>query len=181
MKNKKSNINISKNTGKIALLGILGAQALVLSFLENLIPPIPGLPPGAKLGLSNIVTMFTASTMGFSSAIYITIIKAIFVGATRGVTAFFMSLVGGLLSTIVMSLLLNIKSRPFGILGIAVASAIAHNLGQLIVATVISGTVMFSSYAPFLLLFALIAGCITGSILKVLLPILEKQNKYFIK
>ncbi len=181
MDNKKPNLNISKSTRKVALLGLLGAQALVLSFLENLIPPIPGLPPGAKLGLSNIVTMFTASTMGFSNAIYITIIKSLFVGATRGVTAFFMSFVGGILSTIVMSLLLNIKSKPFGILGIAVASAVAHNLGQLIVATVISGTAMFTSYAPFLLLFALVSGCITGSILKVLLPVLEKQNKYFMK
>ncbi|MEG0978628.1 MAG: Gx transporter family protein [Oscillospiraceae bacterium] len=181
MSNKKSKVNISKGTGRIALLGILAAQALTLSFLENLIPPIPGLPPGAKLGLSNIVTMFTASTMGFSSAIYITIIKAIFVGATRGATAFFMSLAGGLLSTIIMSILLSIKSRPFGILGIAVASAIAHNVGQLIVATIISGTAMFVSYAPLMLVFALVSGCITGSILKVLLPVLEKQSKHFYK
>jgi len=181
MSDNKSKVNISKSTGHIALLGILGAQALALSFLENLIPPILGLPPGAKLGLSNIVTMFTASTMGFASAIYITIIKALFVGATRGATAFFMSLAGGLLSTVVMSLLLHIKSRPFGILGIAVASAVAHNFGQLIVATIISGTAMFLSYAPLLLFFALIAGCITGSVLKVLLPVLEKQNQFFKK
>ncbi|NLX93720.1 MAG: Gx transporter family protein, partial [Clostridiales bacterium] len=46
-------------TKKIALLGILGAQALALSALENLIPAFPGLPPGAKPGLSNIVTMYT--------------------------------------------------------------------------------------------------------------------------
>ena len=179
MSYKKSKVNISKSTGRIALLGILGAQALALSFLENLIPPIAGLPPGAKLGLSNIVTMFTASTMGFSSAIYITIIKALFVGTTRGATAFFMSIAGGLLSTVVMSLLLRIKSRPFGILGIAVASAVAHNLGQLIVATIISGTAMFVIYAPFLLLFALVSGCITGCILKALMPVLEKQNQLF--
>lgn len=181
MNNKKSNINIDKKTKQIALLGILGAQALALSFLENFIPPIPGLPPGAKLGLANIVTMFTASSMGFPGAFYITIIKAVFVGATRGATAFFMSLAGGVLSTVVMCLLLSLKSRPFGILGIAVASAVSHNVGQLIVATIISGTAMFASYAPIMLLFALVTGCITGSILKVLMPILEKQSNYFYK
>ncbi|MFY9197952.1 MAG: Gx transporter family protein [Acutalibacteraceae bacterium] len=179
MNGKKSKINISKNTSRVALLGILSAQALALSFIENFIPPIPGLPPGAKLGLANIVTMFTASTMGFTSALCVTIIKALFVGSTRGVTAFFMSLAGGVLSTIVMCVLLQIKKNPFGILGVSVACAIAHNTGQLIVATIISGTAMFASYAPFLLFFALVAGCITGSILNVLMPALERQSSFF--
>ena len=35
---------------KTALLGILCAQAIALSFLENLIPSLPFLPPGAKPG-----------------------------------------------------------------------------------------------------------------------------------
>lgn len=179
MNEKKSKININKKTSQIALLGILTAQALALSFIENFIPPIPVLPPGAKLGLANIVTMFTASTMGFGNAIFITIIKALFVGSTRGVIAFFMSLSGGVLSTVVMCALIRLKKKPFGILGIAVASAVAHNIGQLIVATIISGTAMFASYAPFLLLFALISGCITGSILNILMPALEKQSGFF--
>lgn len=178
-KNLKTNIN--KKTKLVALMGILASQAIALAFLENLIPPIPGLPPGAKLGLANVVTMFTASTIGLGGAIYITILKAIFVGATRGVTAFLMSLAGGLLSTLTMWMMLNIKNKPFGILGVAVSSAVAHNIGQLIVAIILTGTAMFATYAPFLLFFAIVAGIITGSILKVTLPLLEKQHKYFKK
>lgn len=177
--NDKSNIN--PKTKKIALMGILGAEALVLSFIENFIPAIPGLPPGAKPGFSNIVTMFTADSFGFLHAIYITILKAVFAGITRGATAFFMSLVGGTLSTIVMCLMMKPKSKPFSILGIAVLSAISHNLGQLIVAVFISGTAKLAlGYGPFLLLFAIITGIITGTILKVLMPALEKQKKFFI-
>ena len=54
-------------TKKLTLLSILSALALVLGFTENLLlPDIPFLPVGGKPGLSNIVTMFTASFYGFS-------------------------------------------------------------------------------------------------------------------
>ena len=49
---------MKKKTERIALIGLLGALALVLGILENLLPPLPGMPPGAKAGLSNLVTMF---------------------------------------------------------------------------------------------------------------------------
>ncbi len=172
-----SKANINKKTAYVALLGILGAEALALSFLENFIPAVPGLPPGAKPGFSNIVTMFTASTMGLPSALLITVIKSLFAGLTRGITAGLMSFAGGLLSTFVMVALLKWKKNPFGILGVSIASAIAHNCGQLIVACIISGTPTLAiGYGPLLLLFALVTGAITGTVLKVVMPALEKQK-----
>ena len=51
---------MKKKAEHIALIGLLGALALVLGILENLLPPLPGMPPGAKAGLSNLVTMFAA-------------------------------------------------------------------------------------------------------------------------
>ena len=87
---------------KTALLGILCAQAIALSFLESLIPALPFLPPGAKPGFSNIVTMFAVLTFGLPQAMCITVFKALFALATRGATAFFMSLAGGVLSTLAM-------------------------------------------------------------------------------
>lgn len=182
MSDKKSGkLNINKTTRIIALLGILGAQALVLSVIENFIPAIPGLPPGAKPGFSNIVTMFTATIMGFPGAFGITLIKSVFAGITRGVTAGLMSFCGGLLSTIVMVLLLKLKKNPFGIMGISIMSAVAHNVGQLIVACIISGTpALVTGYGPFLLLFAIITGAITGTILRIVMPALEKQSEFFI-
>jgi heptaprenyl diphosphate synthase len=163
-------------TKRIALLGILGAQALALSFLENLIPALPGLPPGAKPGFSNIVTMYTAARMGLSEALYITLIKSIFAGLTRGPVAFFMSLAGGLLSTLVMFGLLNLRKRPFGIAGISVAAAVAHNIGQLLCAMIIIGTTTVLGYAPVLVFFAILTGLVTGTILKIVLPALDRQS-----
>ena len=43
---------------QIAVMGMLTALSSALSFLEWLLPPVPGLPPGVKLGLANVVVMF---------------------------------------------------------------------------------------------------------------------------
>lgn len=172
---------ISPRTQKIALLGILAAEALALSFLESLIPAVPGLPPGAKPGLANIVTMFTASIMGFWSAMAITVIKSLFALLTRGFTAFCMSFAGGVLSTIAMVLLLKWKKNPFGIIGVSIVSAIMFNAGQLAVACVmVAGTKGLAvTYGPLLLLFGVVAGAITGTILKVVMPALRRESRHF--
>jgi len=166
-------------TKRVALLGILGAQALAVSFLEGLLPALPGLPPGAKPGFSNIVTMFTAYSMGFWQAILITLIKAAFAGLTRGPSAFLMSLSGGLLSTVVMYLLIRQKRQRFGLVGISVASAVAHNMGQLLAAMVLTGTGAIIGYLPLLTVFALGTGIITGVILKAVIPVLIRQSRFF--
>ncbi len=176
----RSKDTVNARTKRIALLGILGAQALVLSFLESLLSPLPGLPPGAKPGLSNIVTMFTAATMGLGDALLITLFKAVFAGLTRGFTAFLMSLAGGVLSTLVMVAFLKWQKNPFGILGVSIMAAVAHNAGQLLVACFISGTpALLLGYGPLLLLFGILAGAVTGIILKFVFPALEKQSAFF--
>ncbi len=164
-------------TRKIALLGILGATALVLSFVENmLVPDIPFLPVGAKLGLSNVVTMYTATLFSFSGAIYITMLKVLFAFITRGATAAFMSFCGGILSTIAICIFISLKDKIFSFLGIGIIGAVAHNMGQLIGSVVISGTVSLFSYGKYLILFSLITGTVTGVMLLIIMPRLEKIN-----
>ena len=162
-------------TNKIALLGIFGAVALVLSFLEGmLIPDIPFLPVGAKPGLSNIITMYIAGTMGFPGAVYITMLKALFALITRGATGAFMSFSGGLLSTVAVCLLIKYQGRLFSYLGLGIIGAVMHNLGQLVAACIVSGTFALMNYGKYLLIFALITGTVTGSVLLVLMPRLSK-------
>src|SRR5699024_6514019 len=93
---------MSGKSRKIAVCGLLGALALVLTLLEGMLPPIPGLPPGARPGLSNIVTMFAAGSLGLPYALAIALLKGVFAFLTRGVTAGLMSLSGGLMSTLAM-------------------------------------------------------------------------------
>ena len=159
----------------------MSAQALALSFIENLLPAMPFLPPGVKLGLSNIVTMFTAGTMGFLPALAVTVIKSLFVLLTRGATAFFMSFGGGLLSTVAMCLMVKLVKNKSGFVGVAVVSAVCHNIGQLAVSIIVTKTTAFIYYAPVLLLSGVVMGIITGIILKAIMPLLLKQSKFFIK
>ncbi len=164
-------------TQKIAFLGIMGALALVLGFVEGmLIPDIPFLPVGAKPGLSNVVTMYVVSTAGLSGGIYITLIKSVFALITRGVAASAMSLCGGLLSTVTVALLIKKRDRLFSFLGIGIAGALMHNFGQLLVACVISGTPALFGYGKYLMIFALITGAVTGSMLLFIMPGIDKIN-----
>ncbi len=166
------------NTKKTAFLGLMGALALVLGFLESmLIPDIPFLPVGAKPGLSNIVTMYVASFTGFPGAICITIVKGIFALLTRGVTASVMSLSGGFLSTIAICLALKYKGKIFSFAGIGIIGAVMHNIGQLFAAMFVTGSGSLINYAKYLLIFSLITGTVTGLMLSLLMPRIEKISK----
>ncbi len=164
---------------KAALLGVFGALALALSFLEHtLMPTVPLLPPGAKLGLSNIVTVVCGALFGPPAAFYIAALKALFAFVTRGATAGLMSLAGGLLSAAVLSLLLRQIGRTVSYLGVGVLCAAAHNLGQLLMSACLTGSPALLSYGKYLLLFALLTGTLTGLMLCVLVPRLQKSGRF---
>lgn len=161
----------------VALLGILGALAMLMSFLENLLlPDLPLLPPGAKLGLSNIITTLTGALLGGQAAFLITALKALFAFVTRGATAGLMSACGGVLSTLGLVLLLRQQGRTLTFLGISVLCAALHNLGQLLCAAALTGTVSMLNYGKYLLLFSLFTGTLTGVMLNVLMPRLMRLN-----
>lgn len=172
----KDSKNIAKKT---AVTGIMCALAIALSYLETLIPAFPGFPPGAKPGLSNIVTMFMAMCAGPANAFLITIIKGIFAGATRGLTAMLMSLSGGILSTTAACILLRGLKNKTGYIGAGIICAVCHNIGQLITACIISGTpTLITGYGPLLLIFAIVTGILTGAILRAVIPALAKAIKF---
>ncbi|NLD48211.1 MAG: Gx transporter family protein [Clostridiaceae bacterium] len=146
-------------TRKTVLLAILVSQALVLSIIESGIPvPVPVY--GVKLGLANIITIIVIVFFGLRETIAVvlarTILSSVFAG--QGLSYFLFSIAGGLLSAAVMSLLY--KSRPglFSITGISLAGAVAHNIGQIIVAGIIMKDFAVAIYLPVLL----VSGCITG-------------------
>ncbi len=166
---------------KTALGAILCAQALVLGFFESLIPPLPFLPPGAKPGFSNIITMFAAGSLGLPQALIITLVKGGFAFITRGFTAGIMSLSGGILSTLAMWLLLRYANNKLGLVGISVICALCHNAGQLGAAAVITGSGDIIFYAPALAVFGIVTGAVTGITLNAVMPVLEKQKQFFYK
>ncbi len=161
-------------SGTIALTGILAAVALALSFLEGLLPPLPMTPPGFKLGLSNIASMYAAGSLGLPCALFLAAVKGGFAFLTRGLAAGLMSLSGGLFSAFCVWLLWRKSHISLMLLG--VCGALAHNAAQLCCAYALtSAAVVF--YVPFLLLFGILTGLLTGTVLKLTLPPLEKLEQ----
>ena len=160
-------------THEIALSGLLFALAMALSFVEGTLV-IPGLMPGMKLGLANIVVMYALFFMGGKQALVLDLLKALFVFLVSGWTAGFLSLCGGLFSLLVMWVLYyHFPVQPTWFI-LSVCGALAHNVGQLLGASVILSSAMSLYYAPVMLVFGLIMGSLTSITLRALLPALGR-------
>ena len=159
-----------EKTRRIALSGLLFALAMALSFIEGTLT-IPGLLPGMKLGLANIVVMYALFFMGPRQALVLDVLKALFVFLVSGFTAGLLSLCGGLLSLLVMWVLYYLLPvRPTWFI-LSVCGALAHNIGQLLGAGVIISSSLSFYYAP-----GLVMGALTSITLKALLPALGKMG-----
>ncbi len=159
---------------RAAVFGLLGALAVVIAAFESaLLPALPFLPPGAKPGLSNIVTTFAVSAFSLCGGVYVTLCKAAFAWLSRGSTAALMSLAGGLLSTLPLWLLLRLPRRRLSYIGVSLVAAVCHNAGQLIAAAALSGAPALLRYGKYLLLLAALTGLVTGVILNIVMPRLD--------
>lgn len=159
---------MNKRTLVIAQTGMMSALAVAISAIEMLVPVTSFLPPGCRIGFSNVATMLAARNISAFSAFAVTVVKSLFVFATRGFTAFLLSLAGGVASTLLCVMLLRGKRKKFGYIGVGVSGAAAHNLAQLAVYSVLAGQSIWY-YAPILLAFGTVSGALTG-VLFFLLP-----------
>lgn len=161
-------------TRKLALMAMFTAASLIVFVIEAQIPaPIP--VPGVKLGLANVVTLIVMVMLGRREAGLILLVR-IAMGSmfTGGVSAFIFSIVGGALAYAVMCL--TLKLFPEKLLWVvSVLGAIAHNLGQLIAAIIITKTSSLMLYAPVLLASAVVTGAFTGLAAMYLTQRLDKR------
>ncbi|WP_195377131.1 Gx transporter family protein [Anaerotruncus rubiinfantis] len=160
---------------RVALLGLLFALSMVLSFVESgfagLIP-IPGIKPG----LSNIVTMYCLFCLGRREAYTLALLKSFFVFLTRGAVGAAMSLAGGLLSMSVMLILLLFGEKKFSDTFLSVCGGVSHNVGQILMAMLVLGSTAVVYYLPVLMISGVAMGVITGMLLRYLMPHL---NRFF--
>lgn len=149
--------------------GVLAAVALVLSIFEGMLPDLPFVLPGMKLGLSNLAVMLSLELCPLPCALCIVGVKALFALVGRGVTAFVMSFAGGVLATLGMYLLLRARRLSFGCFGIGVCGALLHNCGQLAAALVLVSDAVYA-YFPVLVLSAVLTGAFTGLTYYLVMP-----------
>lgn len=160
-----------KKTTRIALVGVLVALAFLFSYLESLLPSI-GIP-GVKPGLANLVVVVALYLLSPGVALGISLTRILLAGFTFGtLTMALYSLAGGLTSFLVM--FLAQKSGKFSPVGVSMAGGVSHNIGQLAVAAVATGTPAVAWYLPVLLTAGLVTGALLGWIAGLVLPSLGK-------
>ncbi len=155
------------NAKKLTVMAMLSAIALTIFMVEAQIPPLVPMP-GVKIGLSNIVTVFAVFVLGPGEAAAILFVR-IFLGAVfaGNFSTIFYSAAGGLcaiLTTIGLRKILDKKQLwVAGSIG-----AVAHSIGQMIVAILLTGTPSLIVYLPFMILCSIISGLFTGLCAQVL-------------
>lgn len=166
-----------KDVRKIAFLGLMLAMMMVVTIFEQMLPPLPLLPPNVKLGLSNVITMYCFFFVGKQHAVTLLVLKSCFVFLTRGWQAFALSLTGGMLSILIIAGLVFLFRSKISYTVISIAGAIFHNIGQLIAVSFIFRNNFVFYYLPILLLSGILMGSITGTLLKVVMPVFKNIIK----
>ena len=148
-------------TKRLVTLGLLTAIALTIFMLEAQIPPVVPMP-GVKLGLANIVTVFAVFVLGWKEGCMV-LFARIFLGAVfaGNFSTILYSLAGGCLA-IAVTILLKCFLKPSQLFVAGVFGAIAHSIGQMAAAILISGTPQLIVYLPVMVAISIVTGLFTG-------------------
>ena len=166
----------NNNIKSIALFGIMTSLAIVFGYLEHLIP-LPIGAYGIKLGLANLAVVVLLYTMNAPAAFAVNMLRIILCSILFGTfTSFWYSLIGGLLSFVIM--LIIKATKKFSPMGISICGAIAHNIGQTAVAVILMEEFKIAIYLPILI----IVGTLTGALIGIIaIPVIKQIDKLNIK
>ena len=156
MKNSKKGLS----TRQMVTLSALIAVAMILSYIESLVPAFVAVP-GVKVGLSNIATVFALYALGWPYAICVSLVRVFLSALLFGnAVGLIYSLSGAALALVSMILLK--KTDRFSSIGISVVGGVCHNVGQVAAACVVMETAAIAYYIIPLLLSGTIAGVVIG-------------------
>ncbi len=154
---------------KVTVMAMCIALAMVLSYLESLIPS-PGIP-GVKLGLANLAVIFALYKMGWREAVGISLLRVLLVSLLFGHVASLMySAAGAALSLAGMILLRRIDR--LSCVAVSVSGGVLHNVGQILMAWALMGpNVVY--YLPVLIFSGTLAGVAVGAVSALLVRRLD--------
>lgn len=149
-------------TKKMVFLGLMVGYSLILYILETYIPnPFIVFFPGAKLGLTNIITLVSLLIFGFKETFIIVTVRVILSSIFAGPMSYLLFSIGGAYLSLIVMFLVN-KIKGFSVIGVSIAGAIAHNMGQLLVASILVENFLMITYLPFMLAISLVTGLFVG-------------------
>ena len=166
-----------KNTRKLTTLSLLIAVAMILSYIESLVPAFVAVP-GIKVGLSNIATVFALYTLGAPSAVAVSAVRVFLSSLLFGNFEMMIYSLGGAAMALTFMILLKRINR-FSEVGVSVVGGVAHNAGQIITASFMLKNAGIVSYLAPLVISGTVAGVVVGIISALLVVrignLLKKQ------
>ncbi len=146
------------------LIAWLAALAVAIHVLESALPsPLPGVKPG----LANVITVVALLMYGWRVAAWITVLRVIAGSLLTGTflsPTFLLSISGALASLAVLLAAHALAGARLSALGLCVLAAMAHMLGQFLIAyTLIIPHPALLKLLPVLLTAALLFGVVTGT------------------
>ncbi len=173
-------------TKRLTFLGLMVGYSLVLYIIETYIPnPLIAIFPGAKLGLSNIITLISLLIFGVKDTFIILTVRIILSSIFSGPISYLLFSIGGAYLSLLFMYICN-RVKGFSIIGISILGALGHNIGQLLVASMIVQNINMVGYLPFMLIASLLTGMFVGLISKYCYPnmtsfsngLLTKNNNF---
>lgn len=159
---------------KTAYMGLLLAFALILSYVESLIPFFFGVP-GMKLGLANLAVLLALYLFGGREAFLLNVLRILLSSFLFGnMSMFFYSAAGGVFSFLVMLLMKRVKK--FSMIGVSMGGGVFHNVGQVLVAFWVVRTEGIFYYVPALLVMGVVTGGLNGIIAAQTYPHLQRRR-----
>ena len=151
---------MSNKTKRISSYGMLLALAVVLGYVEAIIPINIGIP-GVKMGIPNIVTVVSLYTIGAAPAFVIALLRILIIATLFGnMMTLAYSLCGFALSF--LSMLLLRKPGGFSRTSVSITGGVMHNVGQLVCAVFLLKASILYMYFPVLLAAGIAAGLVIG-------------------
>lgn len=155
---------------RVAFLGLFTAFAMILSFVESQIPTFVAIP-GIKLGLPNIAIIIILYRFGWKEASIISLLRVVLTSLLFGtVLSMLYSIAGAVLSLVAMILLKKVLST----VTISVIGGVCHNIGQILVAILVTETQQLLYYLPVLIISGVIAGIVVGIVAALSVKKIEK-------
>lgn len=174
-------MNKMKKTFRIVSIGLLVSQALALYTIESMIP-VPFIAPGAKLGLTNLITVIALYILNSKKDVFLIILLRLLLATmfSGNLSTLIYGAVGAILSYYIMILVKVIGRDKISIIGVSCSGAVFHNIGQLIVASVIVQNIAVMLYLPILSVAGIGTGIFIGVTANFVVKYLFKLP-YFIK
>ncbi|NLC41542.1 MAG: Gx transporter family protein [Erysipelothrix sp.] len=166
-----------KSKRKVMNMTLVTMLLAISVFIHMIEPAVPLGIPGVKFGLANTIGLITLELFDAKTMLRVNLMRVLISTLLRGIIfgiGFWLSLFGVILSS--LAVILFSKTTKLSPIGLSVASATFHNIGQILALILINKIWAMIYYLPFLLITGIPTGILTGYIVMLVLSRLKKTG-----